>query len=254
MQEIDIRDLENPRSVLNLLPEKIKERVQEISQKYPEYFNKSEGELFQLLNNNLTKIKAVDDLLRMKFWVEYDRVQAYQLKALNMSYILAGCVSKDFFYQSYFKDPGRVAWMLCPPVNYIARLEEIHINLLMQLSQMAREPVVDEFGNYNQKLGDQKIKLFQVIDQRLHGSVVQRHQIDQTVSQKTVQVNLSANEAKSFNSASENYGVEALESKLRDLEKESRTLSHLPGEPGATIEVQASQIVESASLDMTKTE
>src|SRR5882724_11109154 len=181
VEAIDLMSRENPRSVVNLLPEKIREKVWEHFAAHPEYFNKPEGILRQQLKDNHKAPKKIDNVLRLKFWLEYDRVQAFGLKQLNLSVIMGGVVTKEFFHLWYFREVGHVAWLMCPPINYIACLEEAHYQNLEGLSQIANQDVVDEYGKFDHKTAELKIKLFKALDERLHGSIVQHHKVDQKI-------------------------------------------------------------------------
>jgi hypothetical protein len=243
LQEIDLLNRENPRSVVNLLPDKLRERVLEIFLTHKDYFSKPEGELKQLLKDNHKSPKKIDNILRLKFWLEYDRVQAFNKKKMNMSFIMAGLVDTDFFHNWYFREPARVAWLFCPPVNYVACLEEAMYTNLDGLHEIASREIVDRHNNFDHKIASLKIQLFKTLDERLHGSVIQRHQIQE---EKHVKVVMS--DQRNVTAHIEGSNMEALQKRILDLEKQDRTLSHLPNEN----KVDEGSVVVSSALDMSK--
>lgn len=226
IEEVDVKDLKNPRSVLMLVPEKLREKMIEAIKARPQWFNLDEGELYHTLDEANQRPKPVDDILRMKFWLEYERVQAFNLDHINFAYITSGVTTRQYFQEFYLRTPSRVAWLLTPPINYAARIDEVHFQAMMSLSEIVRMPVIDSHGKRDLKLAELKLKIFQAMDIRKNGAVVQR--IDQTNKNLNLNMNASEKEAKEIMSHIQGNNVEALEKRYKELVKVDRSLSHIP--------------------------
>lgn len=216
IEEIHVLEREYPRAVINLLPEEMANKIAEHANKHPEWFNVPEGELRTLLRQYQEKPSRIDNVLRMKFWLEYDRVLSFGLKKMHLPNVTAGAVVHRYFTSWYPKSASRMAWMLCPPLNYLTGLEEMHYSNLETLSELTSLPVVDAHGEVDYKLATLKINLFKAIDERLHGSVIQRHQIDQRIQQRVEAV--PGPTIKDIVGRIEGDNVEALEARLKQLE------------------------------------
>lgn len=246
VQEVEVLNLDNPKSVVSLLPEKVREKVLHAVTNHKEWFNIDEGNLHLELRSNQKRPKAVDDILRMKFWLEYDRAVSHGLTKMNLANVTAGIVSKEFFHSQYLREPSRVAWLLCPPMNYLARLNEIHYQAYCSLSEIIREPTTDDHGNFDLKLAHLKVKIFEIMDARINGPIVQLHKHDVTNKNLNLNANLTPSAERSLNLQIEEKGVEGLEKKLAQLQRENKILSHLPLAPG---EVEAApQILNMQAL------
>lgn len=170
--DTDVMTVENPRSVVNLLPPKVREKVLKFNESHPEYFNKPEDQLYKLLKDNCALPNQVEDTLRMKFWVEYERAQSLGLRAMNMSNISNGVVTYKYFFDLYMNLATRVAWLMCPPINYVSSMDEILHNCWRTFSDAARmefDPKDPDF-----KVLDYKLKIFREVDARRNGVQVQR--------------------------------------------------------------------------------
>ncbi len=169
----DIFNLENPRSIMNLVPGSLKKFFQEHSLTEPELFNKDERDLYKLLRSREETPSPTDNRLRLKFWFEYDRCQEAG-SFFNISNVIAGVTTKDYFDRGYLSKPNKVAWLLCPPTNYLVKAEEALEFGLEQLRDLLEQPNMLTSGKVNVRVVELKLKIVQMLDSRVKGAVVQR--------------------------------------------------------------------------------
>lgn len=216
--ELELLNKANPRSVINLLPENVRNRVLEVVASHSSWFNLDEGELYPRLKADCALPKPTDDILRMKFWLEYERVQAFVLPEMNIAYIVAGVCEREYFVRFYLRSPSRVAWLMCPPINYMARLDEIQNEGLRTLSELMREPHHDEFtGKLNFKMAELKIKIFALTRAKAENTQIQFGGEKQTTIQNNIQLNIKKDSATVIE-AIEGSTTEAMERRLKELE------------------------------------
>jgi hypothetical protein len=184
--EIDTFSVDNPHSIINLLPRKVVESLLAAKEKYPQYFNKPEKELFKILKADCFVPDRTDDLLRVKFWNEYDRAQVHGTNMV-MAYVTQGVCEKTFFNEIYLFRAPRLAWLLCPPANYAAALDEMLNNAYRNLSEVVRQSVVDDYGKIDLNLAKVQLQIFKELDARKHGAHVQKSLHVHRVTSKPVE-------------------------------------------------------------------
>lgn len=115
---------------------------------------------------------ALDYKLRVKFWVEFERVQVEvpKMAKMNMLNILGLDYAKESFYRFYITDPYKLAFLLCPPTDY-NKLIDIVLNVSTQkLLEVLDSPcqfpggvidpaVVKKFMEINETMHRRKLQL-----------------------------------------------------------------------------------------------
>jgi len=172
-------DDSDPRSVVNLVPAKVRERMQEALFEEGALFEMSEHELFRALKERSTTglsytPNPTDNRLRLKFWMEYDYCQAYQLSRIDISRVIAGICTQEYFYKKYLQSPTKVAWFLCPPVNYETKAREALEFSLEQMRDILAIPHITDGGRVDTKLGELKAKIHAMLDIRVKGAPIQK--------------------------------------------------------------------------------
>lgn len=125
--ELVFFDPKNPRSVVSLVPEMFAKRMQALWLSEDAYLlgyteHKLRGELIRRGKSPT----ATDARIRLQFWLEYDRVQNEpKPREMEMAYVIGFLMAKEAFYIHYIQDNCALAWLLCPPVEYVHALEEI---------------------------------------------------------------------------------------------------------------------------------
>ena len=134
-------DMENPKSVFNLCPDPLQLQLKNLQKSELCYLlDLVEPDLFRALQKLNHIPNMIDNRLRVKFWMEYDRCYASGDRKVNISTICAGVCSRETFYKYFITRVPRLAWLLCPPQSYTAKIEEaiqvverhIDFNLLIQ--------------------------------------------------------------------------------------------------------------------------
>lgn len=150
--------------------------------------------------------------IRAAFWLEYNMVQTIQKPHIDPHKVYAGIVSRDYFFNVVLKSKEMMAWMLIPPQQYQAILNEAWTAAMDRMREILDAPLYDKKGHLSTQTANLIIKVFSLLDQRKHGSVVQ----------KQVNVNLTGEQAKEAALAMTNNSMEALDKRLADLDKKMK--------------------------------
>lgn len=92
-----------------------------------------------------------DYILRNQFWQEYDSVQWTTgiVPQVNMSKVIRRAIPKEVFYKFYISDHLRLAWLLCPPQDYVDSMEALAFHALDKMHEILESPITDKRGNPN---------------------------------------------------------------------------------------------------------
>lgn len=133
----DLFDETNIRSVVNLLPPKMKLRALSIPL---ELRDKTPSQLQKLCNQRWTGIThTLLDKLRIGFWLEYTRVQEGNLPVMKLNNIFDGLCSAATFTNL---EPLKLAYVMTPPTDYVISMETIlHKTTAMLESALEFSPV-----------------------------------------------------------------------------------------------------------------
>lgn len=222
-----ILDLENPRSPVNLCPEPMREQIITAFYHRPKLFSLDEKSLHDLLILENKKPTATDNRLRMKFWLEYDRVVSPNqtqngYRTVSPSIITSGVCSTQFFTSRYLKYPEKVAWMLTVPTTYQVLTEEALIYGLDQLRDiLAMDNYLEIKGGKkipNVKLLELKAKIVTMLDMRIMGGHTQR------IEQKSMNLQITANNTVDISKTMETSTMDQIEEKLKMLQLEEAKL------------------------------
>jgi hypothetical protein len=207
---VSLLDKSDPRSLVNLLPDKMAQSLESAYQEEPGLFVMSERVLYLELKNSKRQPSITDNRLRLKFWNEYDRIQALGQKEINVTNVLAGVCSKQFFYDKYLSKPENVAWLMCIPANYQVVMEEaLQFGLEQMRDILELEHVDPVTKKVNTKLLELKAKITEMIHVRVKGAVVQKN------------LNVNATPAQAAKMA-ENLTMEEIERRMADIEKRKK--------------------------------
>lgn len=179
--EILIWDEQNPRSVINIVKSPPKFRIQCLDAKHtnPELFDLDEARLYDKLRELSSTPKPADNRLRLKFWFEYDYAQTY-VKDLDLRRVCAGIMEADWFVKTYMNHATRVAWLLCPPQNYMTKANEaLEFGLEQLRDVLGRDHNVGAPGaggesTLNLPLFKMKLEIFKILDMRVKGAPTQK--------------------------------------------------------------------------------
>lgn len=166
--DLILLDETDERALINLVPRKVKDSILEIAQKHPEYLEASEVSLQEEL-----KPSELDDRLRLLFWKEYNRAQDQGVK-MNMPNIYAPVMSRENFYTRVLVAPKRVAWMIKAPEEYMTSLEASLNHGKNNLDKIMKMNLFDGSGNIDIKKANTFLKAYELLDNRVKGSVIQK--------------------------------------------------------------------------------
>lgn len=204
--EAVVFDMDNPRSVLRIAGDALREAILNLPE---EYQNKSEKEFYMAYRPG-----AMENRLRLSFWREYESSQE-SMTQLNVKKVYAGLCTKEYFYQKAIKNPVILGWMLIPPTDYAVLIEEALTFGIQRLREIMELPLVDENGKVNVKLCDTIIRATAMLDMRIRGAYIQKSEVRQ------LNFNMNA-DAKGIGQALEASNMEEIERRIKYLESKGR--------------------------------
>jgi hypothetical protein len=217
----ELWDDSDPRAVVNLLPPVVREHFKTAYRKSPELFHMDESTLKKRFKDHAYIPTPTDNRLRLRFWEEYDWACAQGSKMV-VDNIIGGICGRTLFYQTFLMSTTKIAWLLCPPANYLTYAQEALHYGLDQLREVLEIPHMDSKGRPNTKLLELKAKITFMLDQRVHGAVVQR------IEQKSMNLNIGMSDY-SAGKAVTQMTQEQLEVRMKELERRERQAMNLPG-------------------------
>lgn len=213
---ISIWEDDNPNAMLNKVrQDKFKIRATEARIKSSELFGMSEAELLQTLRKRCQDPDPRDHQIRIKLWMEYENSIATG-KPMRLEYAYGAFMEVNYFYEKYLTAPQIVAWLLCPPTAYNVKIEEALHAGINQMRELLSLPITRPDGSFNAKIAELQIKVYALLDSRVHGS------FKQTIESKSVTMNLSEQ------SKTKELSMEEIDQRLSKLmESEGRRLKKL---------------------------
>jgi hypothetical protein len=202
---------------LNLLPRFIQDAVLKLP---VEYLELDERGLKQLVFGDPDAVPAqTHERLRISLWDEYDRAVRHREKMIDISRAIHGTCTMGFFVNKFIADPTNVAYIIQPPTDYTKSIKEMVQMGMTQLREVMAMPNVNKKGEPNTKLIEAKTKIFQHLEMRLKGAIIQR------IDQRNINVNFDGEGPAPFKDASDPLTMDEVDAKLKALEQESERLS-----------------------------
>lgn len=168
-KELVLLDDSNPRSIAKLMPESFALQMQKLWDSDDASFllGKTERELLKELVRRGKAPSAIDHKIRVKLWVEYERVQEEipRMPKMNMLNILGLDFPKETFYRFYITDPCRLAWILCPPSDYSTMIDIILLASCNRLLDILDAPLL---AGYEQVIDTVRIEKIVKINETMH--------------------------------------------------------------------------------------
>jgi hypothetical protein len=186
----------------------------------------SEERLGARLINSEEPITKSDRRIRIAFWREHANSMESN-RPMYISYVLEG-VASEANWDRFVRSPIRVAWLLHKPMTYQETLLEALDFGVTKLRSMLDLPDYDNItlknGRtkkvLNPKILEIKMKIIQMIDQRVNGAYLQR------TESKQMNINMSGKEAKLVEGTKKSF--EELNARIKELEKTSGGVGLLP--------------------------
>jgi hypothetical protein len=219
-QPVDLFTRTNERSLINLLPPEMQQLVWKAAKDREDLFKLDEREL-----KKIARPTPTDNRLRLAFWTEYNRVQEQGEKRMFMVNVYAGICTHQNFYGRYLAYEHNVAWLLTPPSNYVAALNEMLVVGQDNLRQVLEVSPVDAQGEVNLKLAELQLKIYLAVELRTKGAVAQR--IDTRTESKNFNVNVNADQhdpkiAQAVKEVSKAESLDDINRKIALLEEKER--------------------------------
>lgn len=178
-------DKSEPRALINIVWKEFSEILDRAKFIMPDLFKLSERDI-----KRKTKPDPILDMLRLRFWQEYDRAQLVDQQMRQVD-IIRGLCSKEYWYEKICKDPEKLTWILLPLAGYITRMESSLITAQDEIEDILRLPIRqtlhDKHGKkyevIDSSLIANKIKIWQALDIRVKGAVVQKLAVHQKIDQ-----------------------------------------------------------------------
>jgi hypothetical protein len=114
------------------------------------------------------------DALRTSFWLEYNRAVFQNFTHLVIDRVYSGICTKEYFYTYVCKTPLLLAWVMFPPNEYSAMLETLLKVSLDRMHELVNLPFIKENGLVDHRTIALVLKTFEMLDNRLHGTPVQK--------------------------------------------------------------------------------
>lgn len=184
--EVDLKDKNNPVSLINLLPTQIADWIEIIPEAT---LAMTEEEIEKHAKPDLR-----DELLRTSFWMEYNRATSLG-KKMNITQVFGGVCTRDQFVRQICSNSWKLAYIVTPPRDFNVSMMEILYKSTEEMRQVLDIPntYVDEQGveQVRTNLVSAKMKIWETAQNRVHGSVTQKVQLDS----RSVNVNVNQDSA-----------------------------------------------------------
>lgn len=171
--EIIFWDETDPLSVINLVPDPLRRQLELLRRSDKAHLlDLTETDLFKALDRLNQRPNPTDNRLRVKFWLEYDRLHETAERVsprMVCANITSRVCSRELFYKHYITNHPRLAWLLCPPASYMARMQEALNFGVDQVREILALPP-NEVNREVRAAADMKIRLVHGLDQLFRGT------------------------------------------------------------------------------------
>lgn len=195
--EIILHEDGNPRAVANMLTGIIKQKFNEIP---AHYFGMTEKQM-----EALAKPSELEDQIRLAFWDEYF-VSQDNCTTIDTSRVYGRLCTKDYFYKTIVHQPVKFAYILMPPAQYMYRMRSLLDLAHKRFRQILEMPLKDGKNVPNIKLISEIVKIANILENRVHGSVAQNINVKQ--QSKNLNVNVNQNQSAPTNKVDELARIE----------------------------------------------
>lgn len=199
--DLEVIDRDNPRSIFNLVPKSVQTAILKVP---GEMFGAGEEELRPLVKQTSWS------RMRINFWSEYNRAQMVS-GPMKMTNVFGGVCSVGTFDKLVAHEPGFIAWLLCPPTDYMLAVDEGLNHGMDQIREILSMDnyKLDKAGQRipNVSLLSLKVKIVEMLDERKHGAIVQK--LD--VNSRTLSVNIQSD-------SGQEESLEEIQKRIKDLE------------------------------------
>lgn len=200
---------EDPYSVIRMVSPRFQAAILALPE---EYKGQEEGTL-----RRMCKPYPTINQLRMSFWLEYERARAVLAPRMTMTNIYTAIMDECTFYKMCETEPRKLAWILCPPISYTTKLEEMLHRGYERVSEILDADIITSGGKLDVAAAKLVMQATMMIDMRLKGGIVQK--MEHTNKSLSLSVNMRAG-SKEVVKAVEHMNMEEVEEELRKLERQ----------------------------------
>jgi hypothetical protein len=226
-----IKQLEEPLSLINVLPEDAKMMALSIPEAY---IDKSEEEIFKALHELRSEPTPTVEALRNNFWMEYDRIQGSKKEnVMTMANVWFGVCAKSYWGRIMRDQPVTFAYILTRSPEYNA----VQAGMLSLATRRVRDILSIPLTKQDGSLQDPKVielvlKAAAMVDLRNKGGYINR---SETKNMTLIEQNTKHSYAGMFDSANMKDGSKTaaqlqqdINAQLMALEEESKNSAPLP--------------------------
>ncbi len=162
------------KAALSLLPEEERFIIEAHATRSPDIFKLSERQLVNRMESAGFKVSSTENLLRNRFWLEYDHAVSGSFPKMRLEEVIRGVCSFKFFRESFLSNQYLVAYLMLPPINFKTKQEE---TLLYALDKLRAVLDLDAIGPNNQvdtKIIRAQLAIYQILEKRVQGETVQK--------------------------------------------------------------------------------
>ena len=170
---LDDKDI-TARSALSMLPEEEQFIIETHAKRNPDLFMLSERSLIVRMKDMGFEVSATENLLRNRFWLEYDHATMGGFEKIRLNEVIRGVCSNTFFRNSFISNQYMVAFLMLPPMNFKTKQEETLLFGLDKLRAVLDLPTTDAAGNINVNVVKAHMGVYQILERRVQGEVVQK--------------------------------------------------------------------------------
>jgi hypothetical protein len=232
-REIVFYEKDNPRCVVNLLPEIPKRVALDIP---PDMLAQTPQQLRRKLNPN-----DMDEQLRLAFWDEYFLAMDNS-RMIRMDAVYGRVCSREHFYKNIVGNADRFLWILQPPEEYMLKMRgllEIGLNRFAEILQL---PIVNDRGAADTKLIGQVVQIVSLLDNRIKGAVPQKLYVEG----KSYNMNVNYEAPKSYEEI--NQEIKNIEQEILELQGSEVTGAMFQGEYDRAGEAQEAVTIETEAI------
>ncbi len=170
---IDSKDT-TARSALSLLPDEEQFIIESHLKRNKDLFELSEKVLTNRMSQMGYDVSATENLLRNKFWLEYDHVVTCGFPKLRLDEVIRGVCSFKFFRESFLSNQYLVAFLMLPPVNFKTRQEETLLFALDKMRAILDLPMYRPNGDINLQVVKAQMGVYAIMEKRVQDGGVQK--------------------------------------------------------------------------------
>jgi hypothetical protein len=162
------------RSAISLLPPEEKFLIETHVNRTPDIFKLSEKVLISRMDSVGFKISSTENLLRHRFWLEYDHAISGAFPEIRISEVIRGVCSFKFFRETFLSNQYLVAFLMLPPINFKAKQEETLMFGLDKMREILDLQAVNAQGQVDTKILRAQMAVYQILEKRVQGENVQK--------------------------------------------------------------------------------